>query len=247
MIIDFFMEDPLSYVVVILFAYSKTILQSSPNREQSKEMLLVKECILILSLCLCINGLHVHSSSSRPMINFKMMMDESIKKKKTIIRPKSQGFGTSSSSSTREITNINNKNPLFKYTGSIRPGNISPQRIVTDASIVVPDYAVDGKPKKNKQSLLPWIIEVKTAADIEKMKQAGKVARQVLDIAGSYIQPGVTTDFIDQIVHEENVKRGAYPSPLNYHGFPKSCCTSVRSVFYIDLCILSYHYGQSYI
>jgi len=43
-------------------------------------------------------------------------------------------------------------------------------------------------------------------------------------------QPGMTTDEIDRIVHEASISRGAYPSPLNYHNFPKSCCTSVNEV-----------------
>ena len=43
-------------------------------------------------------------------------------------------------------------------------------------------------------------------------------------------QPGVTTDFINETVHQEIVSRGAYPSPLKYRGFPKSCCTSVNNV-----------------
>ena len=60
------------------------------------------------------------------------------------------------------------------------------------------------------------------------MRAAGRVAREVLDIAGRMVAPGVTTDAIDAVVHEESLKRGAYPSPLNYHGFPKSCCTSVN-------------------
>jgi len=44
------------------------------------------------------------------------------------------------------------------------------------------------------------------------------------------VRPGVTTEQIDQMVHEETIKRNAYPSPLNYHDFPKSCCTSVNEV-----------------
>lgn len=77
---------------------------------------------------------------------------------------------------------------------------------------------------------MPWIIEVKTPEEIVKMKASGRVAREVLDIAGAAIKPGITTDEIDNIVHEETLKRGAYPSPLNYHGFPKSCCTSINEV-----------------
>lgn len=78
--------------------------------------------------------------------------------------------------------------------------------------------------------MLPWIIEVKKADEIEKMRAAGRVAREVLDTAGAAVAAGVTTDEIDTIVFNECMKRGAYPSPLNYHGFPKSCCTSVNEV-----------------
>jgi len=48
--------------------------------------------------------------------------------------------------------------------------------------------------------------------------------------AGRAVRVGVTTDEIDALVHAETTKRGAYPSPLNYNGFPKSCCTSVNEV-----------------
>eukprot|EP00566_Odontella_aurita_P037828 CAMPEP_0113530362 /NCGR_PEP_ID=MMETSP0015_2-20120614/2897_1 /TAXON_ID=2838 /ORGANISM="Odontella" /LENGTH=294 /DNA_ID=CAMNT_0000429075 /DNA_START=1408 /DNA_END=2292 /DNA_ORIENTATION=- /assembly_acc=CAM_ASM_000160 len=78
--------------------------------------------------------------------------------------------------------------------------------------------------------MLPWVIEVKTPEEIVKMRAAGRVAREVLDIAGRAVKVGITTDEIDALVHEESLKRGAYPSPLNYHGFPKSCCTSVNEV-----------------
>jgi methionyl aminopeptidase len=54
--------------------------------------------------------------------------------------------------------------------------------------------------------------------------------REVLDEAGRAVRVGITTDEIDEIVHNECIKRGAYPSPLRYKGFPKSCCTSVNEV-----------------
>lgn len=63
----------------------------------------------------------------------------------------------------------------------------------------------------------------------ESLAEDGRVAREVLDAAGRMVDVGVTTDEIDRLVHEEAIKRGAYPSPLNYRGFPKSCCTSVTS------------------
>jgi len=105
----------------------------------------------------------------------------------------------------------------------------TPKRIVPSEKISFPDYAFDGQPK-NRPALFPWVIEVKKPDEIEKMRAAGRCAREVLDLAGSQVQPGITTDEIDRIVHEASVKRGAYPSPLGYHGFPKSCCTSVNEV-----------------
>ena len=52
-----------------------------------------------------------------------------------------------------------------------------------------------------------------------------QLAREVLDIAASHVKPGVTTDFIDEVVHNAIIERNAYPSPRNYRRFPKSVCT----------------------
>ena len=117
----------------------------------------------------------------------------------------------------------------FKYAGSIRPGLQSPKRIVPEEKITLPDYALDGQPK-NRPALFPWVIETKKPEEIVKMRASGRCAREVLDLAGREVRPGITTDEIDRIVHEATIARGAYPSPLNYHNFPKSCCTSVNEV-----------------
>jgi len=85
-------------------------------------------------------------------------------------------------------------------------------------------------PKNGSRPPLPWVIEVKTPEEIKKMRVAGRVAREVLDIAGQLVRPGITTEEIDCAVHAEALKRGGYPSPLNYRGFPKSCCTSINEV-----------------
>ena len=52
----------------------------------------------------------------------------------------------------------------------------------------------------------------------------------MLEEGAKAIAVGVTTDEIDRIVHEACIERECYPSPLNYHEFPKSCCTSVNEV-----------------
>lgn len=64
----------------------------------------------------------------------------------------------------------------------------------------------------------------------EGVRKAAKLAREVLEAAAAKVAPGVTTDEIDRVVFEEAIKRDCYPSPLGYHGFPKSVCTSVNEV-----------------
>src|SRR5471030_725092 len=72
-------------------------------------------------------------------------------------------------------------------------------------------------------------ITIKTAEEIEKMRVAGRLAAQVLDMVGAYVKPGVTTGELNAICHEYIVNvQHAIPAPLNYRGFPKSICTSVN-------------------
>lgn len=105
----------------------------------------------------------------------------------------------------------------------------SPKRFVPN-NISLPDYAINGIPISEEKVKNNSTITVLSESEIEKMRTVCKMARQVLDTASSYIQPGITTDEIDKIVHETTINMGAYPSPLNYYGFPKSVCTSVNEV-----------------
>jgi methionyl aminopeptidase len=74
-------------------------------------------------------------------------------------------------------------------------------------------------------------IEIKSQEDIEKMRIAGALAAEQLEMIESHIKPGVSTGELDQICHEFTVgKQQATPAPLNYKGFPKSICTSVNHV-----------------
>ena len=57
------------------------------------------------------------------------------------------------------------------------------------------------------------------------MKEGCLIARKALDLGGRLVKPGVTTDFIDAKVHDFIVQNKCYPSPLNYHSFPKTICT----------------------
>jgi len=86
------------------------------------------------------------------------------------------------------------------------------------------------EPKESSYPDMSDII-IKTADDIEKMRIAGKMAGQVLEIIEPYIKPGVTTDELDRICHDYIVdEQKAIPACLGYHGFPKSICTSVNHV-----------------
>ena len=72
-------------------------------------------------------------------------------------------------------------------------------------------------------------IIIKTPDEIEKMRVAGRLAAQVLELIEEHGQPGVTTDELDKICHDFIVnEQKAIPAPLNYRGFPKSICTSVN-------------------
>jgi methionyl aminopeptidase len=105
----------------------------------------------------------------------------------------------------------------------VRPGVVSPRRSVPP-HIAAPDYAISGKPSRVQMP------EVKDAGRIERMRRACRAAAHVLKHTASYVRPGITGDELDEIAHEECIRLGGYPSPLNYQGFPKSLCVSVNEV-----------------
>ena len=107
--------------------------------------------------------------------------------------------------------------------GRIQPGVISPMRYVPD-NIVKPPYADTGVVPRYSED------RVKTPEVIERMRIAGEKAAEILRRAGEIVKPGMTTDEIDIFVHDLTIAMGGYPSPLNYHGYPKSVCTSVNEV-----------------
>ena len=74
-------------------------------------------------------------------------------------------------------------------------------------------------------------INLKTAADIEKMRQAGRLAAEVLQVVAPFVKPGVTTEELDRICHDHIVNvQGAIPANVGYRGYPKTVCTSVNNV-----------------
>ena len=74
-------------------------------------------------------------------------------------------------------------------------------------------------------------VTTKTGAEVEKMRVAGRLAAEVLDMIGAHVKAGITTDEINRICHDFIVdQQKAVPAPLNYRGFPKSICTSLNHV-----------------
>jgi methionyl aminopeptidase len=81
------------------------------------------------------------------------------------------------------------------------------------------------------QYAAPMTVTIKTPEEQDKMRVAGRLAADVLDMIGAEVRPGITTGEIDRICHEFIVnEQQAIPAPLNYRGFPKSICTSVNHV-----------------
>src|SRR3990167_9470306 len=74
-------------------------------------------------------------------------------------------------------------------------------------------------------------ISIKTPEDIAKMRVAGRLAAEVLQMIGPHVRPGVSTEELDRICHDYIVNvQGTIPANLGYRGFPKTICTSVNNV-----------------
>src|SRR5215475_4508023 len=74
-------------------------------------------------------------------------------------------------------------------------------------------------------------VTIKTPEEQEKMRVAGRLAAEVLDMIGEHVVPGVTTEELDKLCHDYIVGvQGSIPANLNYRGFPKTICTSVNHV-----------------
>lgn len=108
-------------------------------------------------------------------------------------------------------------------TDRITAGVQTPRREVP-ADIPAPPWAADGGGSDRSES------DVKSPEVIERLRRTGRLAGDVLQQVGAAVAPGVTTEELDALCHRLSIEAGAYPSPLNYSGFPKSLCTSVNEV-----------------
>ena len=90
------------------------------------------------------------------------------------------------------------------------------------------DEKLDGLRAKGLPVLSRSLL--KTPEQIEKIKESCRINVAVLDYVAAHIGPGISTARIDEWVHQETVRHGGIPAPLNYNGFPKSVCTSIDHV-----------------
>lgn len=108
-------------------------------------------------------------------------------------------------------------------TGFLTKGKLSAARAVP-LEIPRPEYVGKTAPAKFNGS------DVKTSEQVAKIRAAGRIAAQAIQLVGEACKPGVTTDELDRIGHEFVISQGAYPSTLGYRGFPKSLCSSLNEV-----------------
>jgi hypothetical protein len=212
--------------------------------------------VLAVSLCTTIHAFPLPLSISRKTHVVPLSMIRKSKKGSsssssggkptTNTKTTSGGFGAGSSTSSSS-SSVSKSPPSwaarFPFAGTVRPGARSSERkvVVSTNKIVSPDYAQDGRPK-NARPMLPWVIEVKKPAEISKMRESGKLARQILDLAGRSVKPGVTTEEIDEIVHQATID----VSILLFIGFCSQIyfvciywildCPHFISIFWVSIC-----------
>ncbi|WP_083563662.1 type I methionyl aminopeptidase [Boudabousia liubingyangii] len=118
-----------------------------------------------------------------------------------------------------EASDLPKRAPL----GDLKPGRVSP-KLKVPAEIERPEYLFHDGPE------VVTAAEIKTPQTIERIARAGEIAANAVALVGRAIKPGVTTDELDRLAHEYLISEGAYPSCLDYMGFPKSICTSINEV-----------------
>jgi methionyl aminopeptidase len=109
------------------------------------------------------------------------------------------------------------------FPWAVRPAPTTPRR-PPPPKVAQPDYARSGRPRSRR------VHEVRTPAEIAALRNTCRQAAAVLRSVSGLLAPGVTTDELDSAAYDECVRRRLYPSTLNYHGYPKSICTSVNEV-----------------
>src|SRR6478752_5624992 len=100
-------------------------------------------------------------------------------------------------------------------SGHLTAGLLSPERDVP-RRIPRPEYVGRREPRADTHG------DVYTPAEVELIRESGRIAAGAVEAVGAAIRPGITTDELDAIAHEFVIGHDAYPSTLHYRGYPKS-------------------------
>lgn len=117
----------------------------------------------------------------------------------------------------------------YSFSGNLRPCHVTEQVNMPEGTLC-PDYATHPEGFSQCERIPPKEVPILEGQALETMREACRLGREVLDIAGRFMKAGVTGDEIDRIVYQACVDRKIYPSPLNYFRFPKSVCVSPNEV-----------------
>ena len=126
--------------------------------------------------------------------------------------------------------------PYFKWKGKLRPHKISHQEKLFRGMRKVPDTVVKAewwetsRPLAEERARQQRVADELSQKEIEKLRKACVIGRGAIDCVVRAIRPGVTPEALDALCHDYICDKNAYPSPLNYYCFPKSCCISVNEV-----------------
>jgi len=126
--------------------------------------------------------------------------------------------------------------PYFKWKGKLRPHKISHQEKLYRGMRKVPDTVVKAewwetsRPLAEERARQQRVADELPQKEIEKLRKACVIGRGAIDCVVRAIRPGVTPEALDVLCHDYICDKNAYPSPLNYYCFPKSCCISVNEV-----------------
>merc|ERR1712232_1354608 len=117
----------------------------------------------------------------------------------------------------------------YSFSGQLRPAFVHP-RMKPPPGAELTDYALDERgismSERNRSKDIPELA----GEELATMREACRLGREVLDLVGRALKPGVTGDWLDRGVYQACCEREIYPSPLNYSNFPKSVCVSPNEV-----------------
>jgi len=117
----------------------------------------------------------------------------------------------------------------FSFTGALRPA-FTHSKMPPPPGAELTDYALHETGMSASEMARTKDIPELSGEELATMREACRLGREILDLVGRALKPGVTGDFLDRVVYHACCERKIYPSPLNYSGFPKSVCVSPNEV-----------------